>query len=227
MTLADVLSGARHVLLDFDGPVCAVYGGSSDRAVADHLRALLADDGPKLPADIRVTSDPLVVLRYCAGLGAHTLRLVESEFVAEEVRAVATATETPGARTAIEALTTAGRTVTIVSNNSARAVNAYIDRQGLGGLIAGVIGRTLCDPESMKPRPHLLLEAVAARGTSAADCVMIGDSVSDVVAARAAGVSSIAYANRPDKRRKLADASPDFVVDSMDEIAVSAGRARF
>ncbi|MGD9988685.1 HAD family hydrolase [Pseudonocardia sp.] len=222
MKLAEVLDDARHILLDFDGPVCAVYGGTSDRVVAEHLRGLISTSGWELSGDVKATSDPLEILRYSASLGATPLRLIEDEFTAREIEAVGAATPTPGLREALEALTDADRTVTIVSNNSERAIRAYLDRTCLRRHVAGVVGRIAYEPTRMKPRPDLLLAAVSERGAEPTSCVMIGDSVSDIEAAKAAGVPSIGYANRPVKRARLEAAAPSFVMDSMYEIAVAA-----
>ena len=40
-------------------------------------------------------------------------------------------------------------------------------------------------------------------------CTLVGDSVSDIVAARRAGVASVGYANKPGKHEKLRDAGAD------------------
>ena len=45
--------------------------------------------------------------------------------------------------------------------------------------------------------------------------VLVGDSVSDVIAAREAGIRSIGYANAASKRRALSDAGATIVVDDM------------
>jgi phosphoglycolate phosphatase-like HAD superfamily hydrolase len=44
---------------------------------------------------------------------------------------------------------------------------------------------------------------------------MIGDSVTDIQAAKAAGTKVIAYANKPGKRERFAAHQPDALIDSM------------
>jgi hypothetical protein len=66
-TLAALLAQRRHFLLDFDGPVCAVFGGVSDLAVADHLREVLAAQTSTSPPP---GHDPFAVLRYAATIDA-------------------------------------------------------------------------------------------------------------------------------------------------------------
>jgi beta-phosphoglucomutase-like phosphatase (HAD superfamily) len=62
----------------------------------------------------------------------------------------------------------------------------------------------------MKPDSGMVLDAVRAVGGHPAACVLVGDSMSDIVAARAAGVRIVAYANRPSKvvPFAVADVSP-------------------
>ena len=50
-------------------------------------------------------------------------------------------------------------------------------------------------------------------------CVLIGDSITDITAARAAGTAVVGYANKPDKHHSFATHQPDAIISSMDEIA--------
>jgi phosphoglycolate phosphatase-like HAD superfamily hydrolase len=208
-----------HVLLDFDGPVCAVYGGTTSRAVADHLRERLRDGGAAVPADIVDTEDPLDVLRYAATVDAGWLARIESEFVAQEVTAVATATPTPGAAEAMSALVAAGATITIVSNNSPDAIWAYLQHADLTGLVVGVAGRVPRCPNLMKPHPYMLWRAMTELATTAAECVIIGDSETDVEVAHLVGSPAVAFANEPCKRRRFEPLRPDAIIESMFDIA--------
>jgi hypothetical protein len=70
----------------------------------------------------------------------------------------------------------------------------------------------------MKPNPEPIINAVAALGLQPGTCVLIGDSLSDITAAQAAGVSVIAYANKPSKKEQFAEAGADTVVTSMVDV---------
>jgi phosphoglycolate phosphatase len=216
---ADVLARCPHVLLDFDGPICAIWGGTTDRAIADELRTLLTHIA--LPADVAAAHDPFVVLRYAATLGPECADAVERRFRALEVAAIPTATTTPEAHDAIRAMKRAGHTLTIVSNNSDAAVAAYVDTHRLGEHIDGIIGRTSTDPATLKPSPAPLLRAMAALGAEPTQCVLIGDSVTDVQAAHAAGIAAIGYANKPGKHFRLIAQHPDAVIHAMSELVAA------
>lgn len=220
--LARALAGAQHVLLDFDGPVCAVFGGTSDRAVADVLRAKLDGQADQLPQDVANSNDPFDVLRYAAALGPERAAEIEASLTDLEVDAVATASPTAGAREAITALRHTGKSLTIVSNNSIAAILAYLSEHALAPLITGVIGRSDPSPALLKPDPHLLQQAVHARRAQPSECVLVGDSITDIQAARAAHTAVIAYANKPGKRARFAMLEPDVIITAMQDLADAA-----
>lgn len=51
---------------------------------------------------------------------------------------------------------------------------------------------------------------------------MIGDSLSDIQAAKAAGTMSIGYANKPGKHDRMLALNPDAVVDRLEDLIPSS-----
>jgi phosphoglycolate phosphatase-like HAD superfamily hydrolase len=95
--------------------------------------------------------------------------------------------------------------VTIVTHNSGAAVRAYLDAHGLSRYLTGVIGRDDADPERMKPSPYRVREAVSLLDAEHAECVLVGDSTTDVLAGGyLAGVAVIGYADKPGKAQAAA-----------------------
>lgn len=226
-SLADDIAAAPHVLLDFDGPVCAVFGGAiGDAEVAQLLRAVLDHHGAPIPPAIRDSNDPFQVLRYAGTLDTDVRDAVGDRLTAAEVDAIRTAPATPGAREAIAELHRAGHTVTIVSNNSEVAIGLFLAAHDLLREVTGVVGRTSSDPQLLKPHPHLLAQAVKARNTTPQSCVLIGDSVSDVQAATAAGLPCIGYANKPGKAERLDLAGAVVTIADMTAIATASRSLR-
>lgn len=217
MTLAQLVADRRHVLLDFDGPVCAVFGGVSARDTAAQLAADLRAQGVPLSAAVDDTNDPFDVLQAAAQHGA--AQLAEPMLRDREVSAVRLAPITPGAREALASLIASRHTITIVSNNSDAAVRAFLTAHGLTEHIGGVVARTEADPDLLKPNPHLLALAIRQLRTEPSECVLIGDSTTDITAAHAAGTAVIAYANKPHKRAAFTPHGPDAVIHDMHEIA--------
>ncbi len=118
------------------------------------------------------------------------------------------------------AATETDRLLGVVSNNSLAGVQAYLNRAAMDRMFACVIGRyDGMDPRLMKPADHLVTMAMSRMGAPASRTILVGDSVSDIEAARAADIRSIGYANKPGKRSALAHAGADAVIESMDELA--------
>ncbi len=70
-----------------------------------------------------------------------------------------------------------------------------------------------------KPKPDVLLRAMAGIGARPEDCLMIGDAVPDIVAARAAGVKVCAVAYGYGDAQALRDCQPDYWIESFTELA--------
>lgn len=211
-TAAELLAQRRTVLLDFDGPVCAVFGVITDEAVAETLRTLLPGE---LPPHVAKARDPFEVLRYAATVSADSAADVEAEFHQHEYRAVNDAPVTPGAFDAIRALDTNGHQIIVVSNNSKEAVRRFLHRHGLAEAVTAISARSDADPDHLKPAPYLLLQAMRQVSATPDQCVMVGDSIGDIVAAHAAGLPAIAYANKPGKRDAFQLHSPEVIIDNM------------
>ncbi|MGE4570438.1 MAG: phosphoglycolate phosphatase [Gammaproteobacteria bacterium] len=69
-----------------------------------------------------------------------------------------------------------------------------------------------------KPDPLPLLHSAEYFGVSPKDCMMLGDSVNDVKAARAAGFAIICMSYGYNHGNDIADEAPDLVLDSMSEL---------
>lgn len=218
--LGHLLGEVGAVLLDFDGPVCSIFAGYPAPQVAAELVDVLRRRGVAMSPDLVSEPDPLEVLRRTGAAGEQSAtRAVEDALCAAERRAVETAEPTPYGREVIVAARQVGLPVAVVSNNSAGAVMDYLAAQRLAGYVSPVIGRAYADPARMKPNPEPLLRAVQDLGQLPARCVLIGDSLSDILGAQATGMKMIAYANRPSKVDAFRAAKADVVITSMADVA--------
>ncbi|MFB7254191.1 HAD family hydrolase [Streptomyces nojiriensis] len=218
--LGTALSASKAVLFDFDGPICDVFRGIPAPSIASELADLLVTLAPALESQARATDDPMKVHRLSQSAGTTVLEAVEAALTAAEVRAVKVAgAPTEGSVQALRAARDTGRHVAVVSNNSAECVREYLTLQGLVEIVDEVIGRPVLRPDLMKPSPHPLLAAASLFDVAPGLTVLIGDSLTDIEAANAAGARSIGYANKPTKEASLTDAGADAVVLGMREIA--------
>ncbi|MEV0001019.1 Imm21 family immunity protein [Micromonospora sp. NPDC050980] len=216
---------AEVVLLDFDGPVCRVFAGKTAPSVAANLRHLIRSRGVKLPDDLRDQDDPLELLRGTAAFAPELVDTVSAALEAAEVEAVATAETTIGAFDVVRACLATGRALSIVSNNSTAAINAYLARRDRARHFAAIIGRGH-HPDLMKPSPLPVVQALQALNVRPTAAVLVGDSPTDIEAAHAAGVAAIGYANKPGKIQRLAVAGADAIITDMGDLGAALAATR-
>jgi phosphoglycolate phosphatase len=170
---------------------------------------------------VKNTQDPIEVFIQAAHVSPELAARVEAELTDQEVTAAATARPTPYVHEVLAACRESGRTIAVVSNNSARAVNAYLDRHGLAESVALVVARTSSDPALLKPSPHLLGIAIEKLAADPAATALVGDSLTDIEAAHRAGIASIGYANKPGKHEAMTNLNAGAIITSMADLALS------
>lgn len=122
----------------------------------------------------------------------------------------------PGIREGLDYLKSKGYRLGCVTNKAAQFTVPLLTDLGVAGDFSIIVsGDTL--PQK-KPHPAPLLHAAKFFGVEAAQALMVGDSVSDVKAARAAGFQIVCMSygyNHGDDIRK---SNPDAVIDALTEI---------
>jgi phosphoglycolate phosphatase len=114
----------------------------------------------------------------------------------------------PGVEEALDAL--AGTTLAVLTNKPGDMSRTILDGLGVASRFARVWGAG--DVPSRKPDPAGLLALMAELGAAKGETWMVGDSATDVLAARAAGVrvAGVAWGFHP---APLRSARPDRLVD--------------
>ncbi|MBX9423811.1 HAD family hydrolase [Streptomyces lateritius] len=219
-SLTETLANARVILFDFDGPVCDVFAGLPAPEVARELAALLAVEDEAAGVTAARTDDPIEVLRIAHEADSELGQKIEQALTGAEVRAVAVAGQpTPGAVEALRAARAAGRGVAVVSNNSAECVRVFLELHGLEEYVTKIVGRPAEQPHLMKPNPFPLITAAEQMHIDVTSCTLIGDSLTDVQAAHAAGATVIGYADKPHKADLFAEAQADAITEDMHAVA--------
>ncbi len=122
----------------------------------------------------------------------------------------------PGVREGVDMLMAAGYPLGCVTNKAAQFTEPLLKDLGLYDDFSIVIsGDTL---PKKKPDPAPLLYAADFFGCAPEAALMIGDSVSDVRAARAAGFRIVCMSYGYNHGVDIRDAQPDAVVDRMTEV---------
>jgi phosphoglycolate phosphatase len=122
----------------------------------------------------------------------------------------------PGVREGLEYLRANGYPLGCVTNKAAQFTEPLLKDLGVYDAFGIVVsGDTL---PKKKPDPLPLLYAAEHFGVEARESLMIGDSVSDVKAARAAGFHIICMSYGYNHGQDIRLAEPDAVIDSMAEL---------
>lgn len=127
----------------------------------------------------------------------------------------------PGARVALDFLGRRGVPLACVTNKAARFTEPLLERSGLRGRFEIVLsGDSL---PRKKPDPAPLLHVAERLGATPAESLLVGDSLSDVKAGRAAGFAVIAVTYGYNHGLDIRAAEPDAVLDSLEELEALIG----
>lgn len=120
----------------------------------------------------------------------------------------------PGVRELMEALHQGGYKIAIASSSPLAEISETVKRLTLGNFLQEIVsGMQVPNP---KPAPDIFLCAAKALGVSASECLVIEDSSNGLRAAKAAGMSALAFHNPNSGRQDLGMA--DYVIEGFDEI---------
>lgn len=132
-----------------------------------------------------------------------------------EPRAARDTTLFPHVSEVVAALAAEGYRLGVCTNKLTDVSRAILDEFGLAGAMGAVVGGDHGPPR--KPEPDLLIATADLLGVDVAASVMIGDSASDIHAAKAAGMPVVAveYGYTPVPVRDL---GPDIVIRDFSEL---------
>ena len=77
---------------------------------------------------------------------------------------------------------------------------------------------TALDTHKPKPSPEALIKTVKALDVNICDCVIVGDSVTDIKAGKAAGAMTVAVLSGLFSREELARETPDLILKDVPEL---------
>ncbi len=133
-----------------------------------------------------------------------------------EMQGLATTEVFPGTRESLLGLKSSGVRLAVLTNSGRKAAQDTLRRANLQDCFEFVLTRD--DTESMKPRPEGLLQAVLKLSLPKESVCYVGDSRFDVIAAKRAGVKSVAVATGSSTAELLRREGADFVVSSISEV---------
>jgi phosphoglycolate phosphatase len=122
----------------------------------------------------------------------------------------------PGAAESLHRLHRAGLRTAVVTNKQHRFADALLRRLDLAGWVDVVVGGDTC--VRRKPDPQPLLFACESLQVPASESLMVGDSVNDVQAARAAGIPVVCVSYGYNEGRDPRTLDCDSLLDSLADL---------
>lgn len=211
------------VLFDLDGTLLDTLGD-----ISTALNRTLAAYGWEPMAENEVCrligrGSPILMQRAAAARGRELTPAAEATMVQEFFHHYGRLHESgefraqpyPGAGECLQVLHAAGVHIAIVTNKQERFARSLIEAVAWSAWVDVIVGGDTC--KRRKPDPEPLLFACESLATSASQAVMVGDSISDVRAARAADIPILCvpygYNEGTDSRSLPCDAFIDSLLD--------------
>lgn len=118
-----------------------------------------------------------------------------------------------GAKNLLESLKSRGIEVSLATNKSSDLAEQVLKDLDLGKYFGFISGTDACKP---KPAPDVVMACL--NNYKNALTVMIGDTPDDVLAGKAAGVTTVAVNHGTRPIEELVSANPDYLVNSLSEL---------
>ncbi len=123
----------------------------------------------------------------------------------------------PGVRHSLGALTASGTPLCCVTNKESSFAVRLLEAADLSHYFRHVLCADLA--EDRKPSPNLLVAACKRLEIEPCELVYVGDSRSDIIAARAAGCAAVSVAYGYNNPHDLEALHPDELIDNLAEIS--------
>ena len=119
----------------------------------------------------------------------------------------------PGVQDTLRWLQKRGIEMALITNKPERFVGPLLDQVGIGRYFRWIIGGDTLPQK--KPDPAALLFVMQMASVEPRQALFVGDSRSDVLAAKAAGVQSVGLSYGYNHGRPIADETPTLVLDDL------------
>ena len=221
----------RAVLFDFDHTLADLGGFVRWGDARRELMALYAAGG--VPESfLERTEGALTLYAHVAACGllsddrlAEVQRRASAVIERYETEAIVRTRVLPGVASCLSTLAARGIQAGVVTSNARSVVRSILRREALAGEFAVVVARE--DVRALKPSPEGVVRACDELAVAPRQCSFVGDSVSDVEAARAAGVVAFGVRGGTSTDEELTAAGAVAVLDDVGQLfglpSLSAG----
>ncbi|WP_406444137.1 HAD family phosphatase [Streptomyces sp. NBC_01613] len=229
-----LLADTSAVLFDFDGPVCRLFTESTAE-IAQRIKRRAQACWGTLDPEVRACDDSHHVLRPLWRIyerlceeqapvrpSRRPLEFAEKTVAEEEAAAVAGAVPADHVGELVKHLSALRLRLVVVSNNAEGPILAYLEDKGLAPEFEAVFGRDPHDARLMKPNPDCVLRARAHLDVPAQACLLVGDQLTDLTAARRAGTRFLGWTQDEVQAKEMDRKGSDAVVSSHLPMATAA-----
>jgi HAD superfamily hydrolase (TIGR01509 family) len=123
----------------------------------------------------------------------------------------------PNVSTALETLSRKAK-LALITMRAFPKENIIKELEGFGIAKYFTYVVTALDTLKPKPSPEALIKCVKALDVQMCDCVIVGDSISDIRAGKAAGTKTVAVLSGIFSRQELAEENPDLIIKDVTEL---------
>jgi pyrophosphatase PpaX len=139
-----------------------------------------------------------------------------SYFEQMELKAAEDVSLYPGAIDTLRKLKSQSLKLGLVTNNGRAGTNLTLKRHHLEDLFDSIVTRD--DSEEMKPDIAPIRKVLSELHVKPEEAILVGDGVMDIMAAKAAGLVSVAVATGPFPSERLLRAEPDYFLNSVNDV---------
>jgi phosphoglycolate phosphatase len=148
------------------------------------------------------------------------ITLLHRQFLLSYDRLLGQKTELyPGVKSLLAGLHQQNKTLVLLTNKPIQFVPELLIKMGIAHLFARVLGGDSLAEK--KPHPLPLLHIMETQNINSNECLMVGDSRSDIICAQQAGIDSAALLQGYNQGVDLATLKPTFVFDDIKTLAAN------
>ncbi|MGW3410823.1 HAD family hydrolase [Streptomyces sp. NPDC000888] len=222
--LQQLLRSVDAVLFDFDGPICDLFGKVPTAHIAEEIKVMARLEWGTLDREVEDCQDSHGILQHLRNMldgeaPSHRSRVpldrAHTIVTRYEYAAVNSAVQAPDVETLLDLLLELRKRLVVVSNNAEEPVWQYLKRADLQSKFEAVCGRDAREPRLMKPDPDAVLRGLKTLdGLVPSRALLVGDQLTDLQAARSAGVRFLGFTQDRKRRRQMKRNGADGVVAS-------------
>lgn len=208
----------KAIVMDMDGTITKFnldYMGARRRALAELDKLNL-----RTPDMTEQVSLYLILTMLKPRVDALSFMILRRKFYnlleEMELKAAQEVTLYPGALDTLGKLRRQALRIGIVTNNGRAGTELTLKRFKLEKFFDVVVTRDDCD--QMKPSADPVRKVLTGMHIQPKKAILVGDGVMDIMAAKAAGLPSVAVATGPFTSERLLQAEPDYLLGSINDL---------